>query len=89
MLERPHSSSHGTTNRQAEQRRLRDRRHRERVRACKVCVSVEVGEELLGLILRLGWLHERDAANRVAIGRALTAMLIASAQLEQLADAAR
>jgi hypothetical protein len=82
MLERP-------PNHRAEQRRIRDARHRERLRACKVCVSVEVGEELLGLVLRLGWLHEHDAADRVAIGRALTAMLIASAQLEQLADAAR
>jgi hypothetical protein len=83
MLERPPAA------RRRELKAARDRRLRERQRACKVCVSVEVGEELLGLILRLGWLHEHDAADRGAIGRALTAMLIASAQLEQLAASGR
>jgi hypothetical protein len=62
---------HGGANRQAELRRLRDRRHRERIRACKVCVSVEVGEELLGLVLRLHWLDEADAADREKSARRL------------------
>jgi hypothetical protein len=74
MLQRlPNSPS------RAELKALRDRRHRERLRLCRIVVPVEVCEEVLGLVLRLHWLAEHDATDREKIGAAIAAMLRASA----------
>jgi hypothetical protein len=43
-------------------------------------VGVEIDGEVIGLLLKTGWLREADAANRELIGRALAAMLAASAR---------
>jgi hypothetical protein len=56
MLQRPHSPS------RAELRRLRDRRHRERLRTGKACILLEIDGDVLGLLVRLGYLLERDAS---------------------------
>ena len=65
MLERPHSR-----HRQAEQRRARDARYRLRLREGKVMPRVEIDEPTLGLLLELGYLLERDAADLAKIGEA-------------------
>jgi hypothetical protein len=64
----------------------RTQRYRQRVRAHKVVVGVEIDEQLLGLLIRLHWLQERDAADRAAIAAALARMLADAAAFR---DAAR
>jgi hypothetical protein len=63
MLERPHS-------RHRQLKRLRDRRYRQRLLEGKVVPRVEIGREVLGLLLELGYLLERDAADLEKIGEA-------------------
>ena len=72
MLERPHSR------RRIEARRQRDARYRQRLRDGKVVASVEIDGEVIGLLLRTGWLLERDAGNSRAIGAAIARMLAVS-----------
>jgi hypothetical protein len=60
--------------------RARDARHRARLRACRIVVPVELGAEELELLLRLGYLTERDAADRAAIGRAAAHALAVAAR---------
>jgi hypothetical protein len=58
----------------------RQQRWRRRAEACRIVVAVEVDERVLELLMApgpqgTGWLAERDAADRAAIGRALQRML--------------
>jgi hypothetical protein len=48
----------------------RDRRYRQRLLEGKVCPRVEIGPDVLGLLLQLGYLLERDAADLEKIGEA-------------------
>jgi hypothetical protein len=56
--------------RRQDARRARSRRHRERLRRGEVCPRVVIGRDVLGLLLQLGYLLERDAANLEKIGEA-------------------
>ena len=84
MLER---STH--SRRRAEFRRLRDQRLRDRRKAGRIVVPVEIDGEVLTLLIRTRWLLERDSTDARAIGEAIGAALAASALLERLADAGR
>jgi hypothetical protein len=53
----------------------RTARWRSRAEAGKVVVGVEVGADVVDWLIRVQWLAERDAADRGAIGEAITAML--------------
>jgi hypothetical protein len=64
MLQRPHSPS------RAELKAARDQRHRQRLRAGKAVVALEIDGDVLGLLVRLGYLLERDASDREKIGEA-------------------
>jgi hypothetical protein len=64
--------------RRAEQRRARDRRYRQRLLEGKVVPRVEIGRDVLGLLVQLGYLLERDAADLAKIGEA-AAMALRSA----------
>ena len=79
MLQRPHSSSHGTTT--AELRRLRDQRHRQRVKAHKRIAMVEYDGSILDLLLRTGWASEEQLGDARAVGEALGRMLADAARI--------
>jgi hypothetical protein len=83
MLDRPDH------NRRAEQRRLRDRRLRERRKSGRACYMIEADAEVLYLLVKLHWLAERQLTDKAAVEAALSEMVIASAHLERLAEAAR
>lgn len=74
MLDRPDH------NRRAEQRRLRDRRHRERLKAHKRVALVEFDGAILDLLLRTGWAREAELGDARAVGEAIARLLIASAE---------
>jgi hypothetical protein len=62
-------------------RRAAARRYRTRVKACRVCVSVEIDSAVLDwLIDRAHWLPATAAEDRKAIGNAITAGLALSAK---------
>ena len=74
MLDRP------TTGARAPPRRDRWRVYRQRQRDGVISVPVDVGPEVLELLLRTGWLAEEHVADRHAIALAIGAMLKASAR---------
>ena len=86
MLERP---PHSPNRRAAALKAARGRRYRQRVRACSACYTVEIGGEVLDLLVRLHWIGEEQLVDKRAVEAALGEMLRASAELERLADAAR
>jgi hypothetical protein len=53
----------------------RQARWRQRQRDGKAVYSVEVGHEVLSLLIEFNWLLDRDAEDRDAVGRALSAFL--------------
>jgi hypothetical protein len=53
----------------------RVRRHRERQRAGIVVAPVHVDENTLSVLVRLGWLAERDSDNTTKIATAVSAMI--------------
>jgi hypothetical protein len=57
------------------QGRKRSQRRRERARAHKTIVPVEVGEAEINTLVRFLWLLERDACNPIAIGTAISRLL--------------
>jgi hypothetical protein len=60
----------------------RDRHHRfrQRRRAGRAVYQVELGGEELDFLVRLHWLTEAEAGDRGAVGRAIGAMIAASAR---------
>ena len=56
----------------------RDRRYRSRLRAGEVCPRVVIGRDVLGLLLQLGYLVERDAADLEKIGEAAAKALLSA-----------
>jgi hypothetical protein len=66
--------------RRQELKRLRDQRHRERLRACKAVALVEYDGAVLDLLLRTGWAREEELSDAHAVGRAISAMLADSAR---------
>jgi hypothetical protein len=78
MLERPQPSS----TRRAQLRRLRDARHRERVKQGKVMAPVEVDGQVVSWLIRIRWLTEAEADQGDAriIGQAISSGLAASAK---------
>ena len=79
MLERPTKPRQRARQQtSAERRRARQRAYRKRLRESRVIVSVEVDAATLDLLLRLGWLRERDAADRQAVGAAIAELLRAT-----------
>ena len=75
MLDRPDH------NRRAALRRLRDLRHRARVKAHRAVYQIEIGGEVLDLLLRARWITERELLDRKAVEAAIGAMLAASARV--------
>jgi len=54
------------------------RAYRARQRAGRIVAPVEVGADVVDLLVRLGWLAEHEADDKVAIGKAIAAMLAAT-----------
>jgi hypothetical protein len=75
MLDRPPRKGTGSVG-QAE----RTRRYRRRQANGRAVYPVEADGDVVGLLIRLHWLDERDASDKAAVGRAIARML---------ADAAR
>ena len=73
MLDRPPSRRERNT--------MRVRRHRQRQRDHRMAVTVEVGAELIDLMVRTGWLERRDVHTRDQIARALSAMVADAAKI--------
>ena len=80
MLDRPHSLSHGTTNRPAALRKARDARYKARRDACRAVARVEFDGSILDFLIKTHWLAERDAADARAVGEAIS-MLAASSRI--------
>jgi hypothetical protein len=77
VLERPSRAT-----RRRELKRERDRRHRERIRAHRFTVTIELGERELDWLISIHWItaQEADSGNRKAIGIGVTAGIAASAK---------
>ena len=60
--------------------RDRHARFRQRQRDGKAVAAVEFDGEVLSWLIRLGWLLEADASDRDAVGKAIGAMIAASAR---------
>jgi hypothetical protein len=75
MLQRP---SHA----RQEARRARDRRHKERVKAGRICVVVELGHAELDWLVRIGWVtrDEADQGDSHIVGEAIARGLAVSAK---------
>ena len=71
MLERP--TTHNPS--RAELKRLRDQRHRQRLKAGKAVALVEYDGAVLDLLLRTGWAAEAELTDARAVGRAIGAMV--------------
>jgi hypothetical protein len=70
MLHRPpHSPS------RVELKAARGQRYRQRLRAGEICPRVVIGRDVLGLLVQLGYLLERDAADLEKIGDAASMAL--------------
>jgi hypothetical protein len=67
--------------RAAELRRLRDQRHRARVKACRACYTIEADGEVLDLLVRARWISEEALTDKAAVERAIGEMLAASARI--------
>jgi hypothetical protein len=61
--------------RRRRQRREQQRRHRQRERHGRMVVPVEIDGDVLGMLIKTGWLAERAAGDRGAVARALGRML--------------
>jgi hypothetical protein len=72
MLERPRSERLRHTRRQ--------RAYRARMRNGQMVAPVEVGADILDLLVRLRWLDDRLAGDRIAVGQAITRMLLDAAR---------
>jgi len=67
MLERPHTGLRKNPVSRAE----RQRAYRRRLRESRVIAPVEVDAATLNLLVRLGWLAERESGDRHRIGSAI------------------
>jgi hypothetical protein len=61
-------------------RRARDARYRQRVKASQRCAVVVYNGDVLNLLIRAGALKPEDCGDAIAIGKAITALLEASAR---------
>jgi hypothetical protein len=61
-------------------RRDRFARYRARRRNGRMAVTVELGPEVLDMLIRAHWLEERHAGDRMAIGQAIARMLAEAAR---------
>jgi hypothetical protein len=75
MLDRPHSRQ------QIEARRARDRRYRQRLRANRIVVQVEIDCAITDMLIKLGWIAEVQLVDKRAIGAAIGSLLAASSKL--------
>jgi hypothetical protein len=82
MLQRPHQTrkEQRRAKREAQRHREQQQRHAARARAGLTCVNVEINDRVLTWLIDLHWLTAAGADDRAAIGRAISAMLIASAK---------
>jgi hypothetical protein len=71
MLERPPLPRWSSVTR----RRARHARYRQRLKASVIVAPVEIGEDVVGMLVRLKWITERDAADRGKVGDAVARML--------------
>ena len=61
-------------------RRARDQRHRQRLKLGTRCYLVEIDCTVFDMMIKLGWLAEREATDKRAVERAIGEMLAASAR---------
>jgi hypothetical protein len=84
VLERPtrRKSPAPPATKREDLRRARDRRHRERIRAHRFTVTIELGEAELNWLTEIRWItpQEADGGDRTAIGAGVTAGIAASAK---------
>jgi hypothetical protein len=71
MLDQPR----GNVSRDAARARARQARYARRQRAGLGVYSVELSAAVLDALVALGWLKERDSADRVLVGQAIAAAL--------------
>lgn len=64
-----------------ERHAARMRRYRHRQRDGRMVLTIEIGVELVDLMVRTGWLEPRDCHERDEIARALTAMVADAAKI--------
>jgi hypothetical protein len=83
MLQRqthsPSRRSASTLAERAELKRLRDQRHRARLRAGRIVVAVELDAEIADMLVRLHWIDERLLTDRKAVAAAIAALLAEAA----------
>ena len=58
----------------------RQRRYRARQRACVAVYHVEVGGEVLDMLVRLGWLRDSECGSRREVAKAVAALLADAAK---------
>ncbi len=84
MLKRPQPPPSPThRERHRRQRRLQQQRHRQRAREGRAVYPVEIGDEVLTMLISFNWLAECDQHDRAAVGRAIAAMLSDAAKEAQ------
>jgi hypothetical protein len=66
--------------RRARSHAARSRAYRQRQAAGRACFTVELGPEALDLLVRYGWLDEREALDPAAVGRAIRRFIEAAAE---------
>ncbi|MGV7215036.1 hypothetical protein [Bradyrhizobium sp. UFLA05-112] len=71
MLQRPPSSRPS----KAERRRARKARYRQRQRDGVMTAQIEVGSQVIDLLVRTGWLPPREVHDRREISEAIARML--------------
>jgi hypothetical protein len=59
---------------------LRQRRHRARARNATMPVQIEITADAIDLLIRTGWLIERECCDKAKIARAIELMLADSAR---------
>ena len=64
-----------TRDRRRAARAARDRRYRQRVKACKAVYRIEGDAELLDTLVKLHWIGEEELTDKRAVERAIGAML--------------
>jgi hypothetical protein len=69
------------TDRRIEARRRRDERYRKRLCDNRAVVQIELGCEIVDMLVRLQWINERYLGDKRAIADAIERLLTASAKL--------
>jgi hypothetical protein len=58
----------------------RSARHRQRLKSGRACYVIEAGAEVLDMLVRLGWIEERELVDKKVVAAALATMLLTSAE---------